>query len=407
MARTSMTIEAADAFALEKIGPRGNLNTMSRATVDERNAVRAVVRRWLNARGFPAIFTNKVTIRQLDDIYNDTSDRALDKLRQEYELAKLESDELDGSDGDSQESAPPPPKPVATGADATFTTLVTSIVETVASRTVNADQVRAIVVEELDKRPSSHLVVKIADVSRDLGDEPRHYLFPQILALVANNIPVFLVGPPGSGKSTVCEQIARALDLEYRFQAAMNGLHDVVGFLDGHGDYKSTPARDAYEHGKFLCADELDTSDAAAIKQGLNTAIANGHMAYPDRVEPVCRHVNFRLVACANTWGTGTDRMFCGATQLDASTIDRFAQIEFPYDETLEFRCAGNDQWVHRVQKIRAAVFAEKARVVVSPRASINGAKMISAGWSFEQCESAFIWRGIDADLRRRIEARI
>jgi len=61
---------------------------------------------------------------------------------------------------------------------------------------------------------------------------------------------------------------------------------------------------------------------------------------------------------------------------------------------------------VNRVQKLRWAADKEKARIVISPRASINGAKLLSAGWKQEVVESRIIWKGIDSDLKERIKRR-
>jgi hypothetical protein len=45
--------------------------------------------------------------------------------------------------------------------------------------------------------------------------------------------------------------------------------------------------------------------------------------------------------------------------------------------------------------------------MVVSPRASIYGVKLLAAGLSKEQCEAGLIWRGVDADLRARVESQL
>lgn len=244
--------------------------------------------------------------------------------------------------------------------------------------------------------------LKVAEVTTVLEDEPRHFLFPEILVTVNANIPTALIGPAGSGKSTVVEQVAKALEFKFYLQNSVSGAHELSGYLDAHGKYNSTTFREAFTNGGVFFIDEVDTSDAGALKW-LNSALANGRAMFPDKPDPVNRHPKFRAVIAANTFGTGADRMYVGANQLDASTLDRFVFFDFGYDEKLEVALSGNIDWAKRVQELRAAAFAEKARIVISPRASINGAKLLAAGWAQEVVEERLIWKGLDAELKRRI----
>lgn len=244
--------------------------------------------------------------------------------------------------------------------------------------------------------------LKNEEVIKELKDEPRHFLFPEILVTVNANIPTALIGPAGSGKSTVVEQVADALDLKFYLQNAVTGTHELAGYMDAHGKYNTTTFRTVYENGGVFFIDEVDTSDPGALKW-LNGALANGNAMFPDKPDPVNRHPKFRTIIAANTFGTGADRMYVGANQLDASTLDRFVFFDFGYDEKLEMALGGNIEWVKRVQELRKAAFEEKARIVISPRASINGAKLLTAGWKQDIVEERVIWKGIDPELKRRI----
>lgn len=243
-------------------------------------------------------------------------------------------------------------------------------------------------------------------VVRELSDQPRHFLFPDILTTVNANIPTALIGPAGSGKSTVVEQIAEALELKYYLQNAVTGVHELAGYLDAHGKYNTTTFREAFSKGGVFFIDEVDTSDPGALKW-LNSALANGHAMFPDLPDPVNRHPKFRAVMAANTFGTGADRMYVGANQLDASTLDRFVFFDFGYDEKLETALSGNIDWATRVQELRLAASIEKARIVISPRASIHGAKLLGLGWKQELVEERVIWKGIDPELKKRILDRV
>src|SRR5260221_13465639 len=267
-------------------------------------------------------------------------------------------------------------------------------------------QVRDIVqTEVLEYSCNKEITLVTPTETKPLSNEPRHYLFKDILETVNLTIPTALIGPAGSGKSTCCEQIAKALDLTFYLQNGVTGTHELTGFVDAHGRYQTTPFREAFEKGGLILIDEVDTSEAGALKW-INTGLANGYAVFPDSGNPLKRHSNFSIVIASNTFGTGADRMYVGANQLDASTLDRFCFFNFDYDERLELILAGNQKWVNTVQKLRWAADKEKARIVISPRASINGAKLLSAGWKQEVVESRIIWKGIDGELKERIRRR-
>lgn len=269
--------------------------------------------------------------------------------------------------------------------------------------TASLPEIRDLIQEELVSYHSyGHIELKKGDETRVLDPAPRHNLFKEVLEAVDAGIPVALIGPAGSGKSTMCQQIASAISLKYYLQNSVTGTHELAGYMDAHGKYNSTAFRSAFEKGGLILVDEVDTSDAGALKW-MNTALANGHAMFPDNDEPVNRHADFRIVIAANTFGTGADRVYVGANQLDASTLDRFVFFDFSYDEQLELLLSGNANWAQRVQQLRAAASREKARIVISPRASIYGSKLLAIGWPQAIVEERLIWKGIDGELKERI----
>jgi cobaltochelatase CobS len=126
----------------------------------------------------------------------------------------------------------------------------------------------------------------------------------------------------------------------------------------------------------------------------INQALANGVTAFPDGMVP--KHPDFILVATANTWGNGTSREYVGRNQLDASTLDRFAMIEWSYDEALEDALTSNKKWLAEVRRIRAIVAEKKIRTVVSPRASITGSKLLAAGLSWDTVKEMLILKSMN-----------
>lgn len=403
MARTpSMTPSEAEAL----LGQRGSL------AVTAEN--KPLVKKWCTAMGIPGAYVATLAMWRLEKTYNLPNDA---EYGVNWQIANAERQGQTGNDESDETETPKPVAPstptVPQSNDAQIQRIAALLGEMLAKPGCDETMVSAIVERKWAELPDliakhspiTRVAVSVNGEAHKAIDGHTHKLLPQMIEAVAQGIPVMQVGPAGGGKSTAGEQVAHALGLTFYIQGAASGTHEYIGYKDAAGIYHTTPFRQAFEHGGLFQAEELD-SGSADVPLILNAGLANGHMAFPDSTVPVKRHKDFRIIANANTYGTGADRTYVGRTQLDGATIDRFAFLDWDYDTALERKLAGNDSWVDRVQSIRRGVEAEKARIIVSPRASINGAKMIAAGWSFDQCETAFIWKGTDKETRRRILAR-
>lgn len=255
------------------------------------------------------------------------------------------------------------------------------------------------------------LRIEIAGRVKVLPATPRHPMFDALLAMVVaghepGGLAVMLVGPAGSGKTTACQQVADALGLAFYTNGALTGAHELTGYKDAAGSYHETAFRRAFECGGVYLMDEMDRSDPAVVL-ALNSALANGFMAFPDKSEPVRAHADFIPIVAANTFGRGADRLYVGANQMDAATLDRFAPLAWDYDEALERAITGDDAWVSYVQAARNAAATHKIRHVISPRASMGGANLRRAGLPFDLVADATIWKGLDTEQRARIEKDI
>ncbi len=259
------------------------------------------------------------------------------------------------------------------------------------------------------------------------GDSVMHHKFPLLAAAVAARVNTMLVGPAGSGKTTAAAQVAKALNLPFYGTGAINTEYKLSGFIDAQGRVISTAFRKAFEHGGVFLFDEIDGSLPGALL-AFNSALANDWYDFPDA--NIKRHDDFRVIAGANTFGTGADRQYVGRNQLDAASLDRYAVLDWGYDEALEAAMIGADapkgtpvprsieplpaervqavafQWVERVRKVRSAVNELKVRHVVSPRATVNGSRLLAAGFTWAEAEDAVIWKGLDADTRGKVIAK-
>lgn len=231
-----------------------------------------------------------------------------------------------------------------------------------------------------------------------------HRMMPTILqAVVAGGVP-FMVGPAGSGKTTLAQQIAKALKREFYMAARVTSEFKLIGFIDAHGNVVRTQFREAYENGGVFLFDEVDASDPDAMT-AFNAALSNGVGDFPDGM--VTMHKDFVALAAGNTFGRGADRQYVGRNQLDAATLDRFDIFEVDYDEQFELEIAPDRDWTKHVQKVRGAVDRAKVRHVVSPRASIRGGLLLASGMDRNTVEEACIWKGLDEGNRQRVLAEM
>jgi uncharacterized protein (DUF2267 family) len=215
----------------------------------------------------------------------------------------------------------------------------------------------------------------------------QHSKFENLLKIVGANLPVFMVGPAGTGKTAGAERAASALGLDFYAMSvgSQTSKSDIFGYKDAQGNYHGTAFRDAYENGGVFLLDEADAGNANVLV-GLNAALSNGYVFFPDA--KVKMHDNFRMVATANTFGTGASRQYVGRNQLDAATLDRFTVLTWDIDMHIEEALATGaygSRWLRVVREVRAKAIDElELRVVVSPRSTMRGSMLLDAGMSFE-----------------------
>ncbi len=268
---------------------------------------------------------------------------------------------------------------------------------------IDEQAIRNIVRQELDQAPARR--IEIAGPRGTITiDGPLHYLTELVIKIASIGHPIMLVGPAGCGKTTIGEHAARALQLPFNITSTITDTHELIGFVDGHGRYHDTPFRNAYEKGGVWIADEIDAWEANALLTA-NSALANGYCNFPDHAEPVARHADFRMIATANTFGTGADRLYVGRNELDAASLDRFATIDVDYDLTLErMFAAGRDEWLERVWHVRKIVNEMKIRHVVSSRAIAMGAAALAIGLDWDDVETIYLFKGMSSKDRAKVD---
>lgn len=278
-------------------------------------------------------------------------------------------------------------------------------------QTIDEEQVRSIVKAELvDIVAPTRIVIHDATnkVTREIPGTV-HKVTPAVIKALEAGVNVWLVGPAGTGKSTIGVKVSEALGLDFSAVSLSptTPMSSIWGYMDAEGRYVETEVYRRYKDGGLLMFDEMDNGHPS-ILASVNMLLSNGHCAFPCGM--VSKHESFRFIGTANTFGMGPDRQYVGRSQLDAATLDRFATIDVPVDEQLEDSVSlsvGADEVLTRklityVRALRASAEAKNVQAIFSPRASIDGARLLAAGFTFADVVSMRVRKGIsDQDWAR------
>ena len=193
-------------------------------------------------------------------------------------------------------------------------------------------------------------------------------------------------------------QIAKTLKLPfYPMSVGMQTTKsDLLGFINATGQYMTSCVRQAYENGGVLLLDEFDSAHAGVITI-LNSLLANGHCSFPDKI--INKHKDFVCVVACNTYGTGANLDYIGRNRLDGATLDRFIVVDVDYDPKLEKRLTKNKEWYDTISKIRKNADSNGLKIIISPRACMDGADLLDAGFSPKEVLKMVVFKGSSEDV--------
>jgi len=214
----------------------------------------------------------------------------------------------------------------------------------------------------------------------------QHNDFHKSLTLLNIHQQLMLVGPTGSGKTYLSEQIAKGLGLSFGHLSCTAGMSEahITGRMVADGSFITTQFIEAYENGGVFLFDEVDAADPNVLLL-INSAISNGVLSVPNRKEArsAKRHKDFYCICAANTFGKGSFE-YSGREILDEAFLDRFvgATVKVDYDTALELDLTKDSALTTRLQEIRS-----KVDRTISTRTIISAYKMSEAFSSKEILE--------------------
>lgn len=243
----------------------------------------------------------------------------------------------------------------------------------------------------------------------------RHYKTDDLIETLKATGLAYLVGPAGTGKSTLamdaCAELFGVPKDDFKFNEHFAQISfspdttsgEMVGRCDINGVFHRSEVVRVFSEGGLILFDEIDNADASMLVK-LNTAIANGTFATPEGL--VRKNKKTVIVCTANTYGTGPDAMYVGRTRLDAATLDRFvcSTIEVDYDVKLEKKLAHflpeeKRAWLERfVKKVREEIKAKHFRRLCSTRFVINAVRWFGQGKDKNFVRDRFLVGWTDAE---------
>jgi cobaltochelatase CobS len=317
--------------------------------------------------------------------------------------------------------------PTGSSLDAVIATMVANIMQTIPVG-IDEDAVTAIaetvMTQNLDSVKSelanlSEAVRLVRPVVNEIHlpngevrklDGVQHVQFPSVLKVLQKKRNIFMVGSAGTGKTTIAEKAAEALGLEFSAQSfnSQSSKSDLVGFKTANGVYVGTEFRERFQNGGIFLMDEIDNANPNILGT-LNAALANGFMAFPDGM--VKRHSGFIAIAAGNTYGNGATAQYVGRNPIDGATKDRFVFMDILIDENIEDAMVASTglevrkatKWTMVVRQCRKNVADFGLQVIVSPRATENGAHLLDAGFTFREAIDMTVLKGAKPEQAEKI----
>jgi cobaltochelatase CobS len=242
-----------------------------------------------------------------------------------------------------------------------------------------------------DKVPVMHIKFKeLPDQVKKLSGIVNPYL-PRVLLNSKLGLYTMLVGPAGCGKTTLANQVAESLEMQFASVCLTAGASETWlfgrqtpnGFVEG-------PFAKLYKEGGVFLADEMDAADANLLLS-LNTALSHDKIINPMNGEVLIKHKDFIFIGAANTNGKGANHVYTGRTRLDAATLDRFNIIDINYDSELEKALCPDKKLFDFLCGVRESLKKEHLDEFISSRAFKSSYLLAQAGLGYPEIINSLI----------------
>lgn len=224
---------------------------------------------------------------------------------------------------------------------------------------------------------------KKAKVETKKESQTTSFINPDLLALINAGLKnIWLVGPAGCGKTTICQLVGESLNLPVTIISCGAGTSATTFLGYKYPERESTPFVSALSQPGIIVLDEF-TALEAQVAQVVNSVLANNEINATTGT--VTRHEDCIIIATSNTFGNGSDRLYVSNNQLDASTIDRFSGAILEIDYSKEYESQYNSEVVDYCNHLRNVIKINGLRKIISTRSIINGCKLLAAGLNWKQ----------------------
>lgn len=315
----------------------------------------------------------------------------------------------------------------------------------IAGAGLNASQVTDIVRQEIARTPAAIDEQRVREIAEEVArqhvnrvqvvfaageDGPQidnaHAYLQVALAVAGAGIPLILTGSKGCGKTTLAEQLSKALLLEFAAVNCYRGMTAgrLLGFpnpMNGTEWFRGELSRHVNSP-TLVLMDEFDALDAG-VQVATNSLSANRYIGEPTGL--LRCHERFTLVFATNTLN-GATREYNGREKIDGAVLDRCAVLELHMDNAVEAAMCGvteksklngdprrgglyrdGGEWLADVRTARTALTAcGLIQACPSPRAGKDGTRLhrtLGKHWLRE----LFLYRGASQDVRNVIETEL
>ena len=187
----------------------------------------------------------------------------------------------------------------------------------------------------------------------------------------------YMVGPAGTGKTTICKELGKLLDMPVTILSCNSGTSpaEITGFK--YPEPRPSVVSQAIGRKGIVVFDEITMLDAS-VAAAANALLANNEIYTSTGL--VVRDPDCIIIATGNTIGDGANRVYIGNNQLDASTLDRFVGGFIQVDYNVKYELENFDNEVcYYVHGLRNLIAANGFRRIASTRTIIACDKLKKA----------------------------